>query len=93
MITDAIIKWKIEKLYNTIWRMNNAKAKITDLNNSLNNLKKVMGETIKINDAVAFSGTIDGHVTKGQNATWQINNKINPSLYYSINKMKEKIGG
>ena len=47
MITDAIKKWRIDQLYVVIWRMNNANAKIKDLNNSLAGLNKLLGENIK----------------------------------------------
>ena len=93
MITDAIKKWRIDQLYVVIWRMNNANAKIKDLNNSLAGLNKLLGENIKINDVGIYKDAVNGFIGTEQAACNTITGRIVPSLYYTIKKMKEEIGG
>ena len=93
MITDAIKKWRIDQLYVVIWRMNNANSKIKDLNNSLANLKKVLGDNIRINDAGMYADAINNFVSTETAACNTITGRIVPSLYYTIKKRKEEIGG
>jgi hypothetical protein len=90
-MSEEIIKWKINVLYGVISKMRTADDKINKLNLSIQNLKKVFADNIKINDEVAYKECPENGLKKTKNASGQINGKIIPSLYYSIDKLKKQL--
>jgi len=91
-MSDAIIKWKINVLYGTISKMNSANSKLEDAKKSIENLKKVFGDNIKINDAIAYQDYPNNAYNIERNVQGNVTGKIIPSLYYRINEFKKKLG-
>ena len=91
-MSDAIIKWKINVLYGTISKMNSANSKLEDAKKSIENLKKVFGDNIKINDAIAYQDYSNNAYNIERNVQGNVTGKIIPSLYYRINEFKKKLG-
>ena len=75
-------KWR---LYGVIYSLRVISYKMASLENSLNNLKGVVKQSIQINDKLYEGERIDytKNTVSGSNST--INNSIIPSLYRHLN--------
>ena len=91
MLTKAIIKWRINALNSTIYRMGNAGSSINTFCESVENLKKVIGSNIKINDVVPYQDTLKNAVDVSKNVQQNLTNRVIPSLYYRIKEYKKKL--
>ena len=91
MLTKAIIKWRINALNSTIYRMGNASGSINTFCESVENLKKVIGNNIKINDVVPYQDTLKNAVNVSKNVQQNLTNRVVPSLYYRIKEYKKKL--
>ncbi len=93
MLTKAIIKWRINALYSTINRMNNASSKINTLAASIDTLNKTIDNNIKVDDKVPYKDYATTALNNAKGVQGQLSGRIVPSLYYRINELKKELDG
>ncbi len=91
MIEKEVIKWKINKLYSTINKMNNAKSNISELDDSLNKLREVLSNSLLIDDNPAFDSYATSVISVEKGSSDAITNKIIPNIKDTIHKLKDRI--
>jgi hypothetical protein len=90
-MNEAIIKWKINVLHGVIAKMRNANNTVNKLNASIKNLKEILGDNIIIDDKIAYKEYPENGISKTKEVSNQINGRIIPSLYYTIDQLKKEL--
>ena len=90
-VSKAILQRRINGLYSTINRMNNASNKAGILAANIEKMKTTFGNNIKIDDNVPYLDNIDTVVANAKGVQSSLSGKIVPSLYYRINELKKEL--
>ncbi len=93
MITDAVIKWRINKLNGVIGQMSNVNNKINVLNTKLKKMEELLSENVLIDDKIAFKEYLDSTNEQVKPTAGEITGKIIPSLRNTIYKLKQQLSG
>ena len=93
MLTDEIIKWRINKLNGVISKLNGVDDKLNDFNNQLIKLNKVLGENVLIDDSIAYEEYLDDINSKPSEIANEVKGKIIPGLKNTIYKLRSQMKG